>query len=98
MEQFSRSELIFGEEKIKRLQSSKVAVFGIGGVGGYVCEALVRGGVGSLVIVDNDDVALSNLNRQLIATHTTLGKSKVDVMTERIHEINPDCSVEARKL
>lgn len=91
--QFSRSELMFGSDGLNRLKNAKVAVFGIGGVGGYVVEALVRSGLGSIDIIDNDTVALSNLNRQIIATHSTIGKYKVDVMEERIKDINPDCKV-----
>lgn len=97
LEQFSRTELLIGEEGMKKLANAKVAVFGIGGVGGYTVEALARSGVGSLVLVDNDDVCESNLNRQIIATRDTIGRDKVDVMKERIHSINPDCNVEVRK-
>lgn len=92
-EQFSRTALLLGEEGIDRLQESSVIVFGIGGVGGYVAEALARSGVGTLHLVDNDRVALSNLNRQIIATHQTIGKYKTDVMRERILEINPEAKV-----
>lgn len=77
-----------------RLSRARVAIFGIGGVGGYVAEALARSGVGALDLIDSDTVCLSNLNRQIIATHATLGRYKVDVMQERIHDINPDCRVE----
>lgn len=93
MEQFSRSEMLLGESGIEKLSNKKVAVFGVGGVGGYVCEALARIGVGSISIVDNDNVSISNLNRQIIATHSTLGRSKVEVMKERILDINPEASV-----
>lgn len=96
-EQFSRTELLLGEEGMKKLANAKVAVFGIGGVGGYTVEALARSGVGSLVLIDNDDVCESNLNRQIIATRDTIGRDKVDVMKERIHSINPECNVEVRK-
>ena len=94
-EQFSRTELIFGEEAMARLADSRVAVFGVGGVGGFVVEALARSGVGALDIVDNDTVALSNLNRQIIALRSTVGRYKVDVAAERIMDINPDCKVNA---
>lgn len=80
-----------------RLSRARVAIFGIGGVGGYVAEALARSGVGALDLIDSDTVCLSNLNRQIIATHATLGRYKVDVMQERIHDINPDCRVEAHR-
>ena len=96
-EQFSRTELLIGKEGIQKLQNAKVAVFGIGGVGSFVVEGLVRAGIGSLVLVDNDKVCLSNLNRQIIATRKTIGKFKVDVMEERILEINPDIKVNTYK-
>ncbi len=95
--QFSRTELLIGKEKIEKLKKSKVAVFGIGGVGSYVVEALVRAGIGNFILVDNDKVALSNLNRQLISTTKTLGKYKVDVAKNRILEINPNAKVEVYK-
>ena len=95
--QFSRTELMLGSDKIKKLNNSRVAVFGVGGVGGYVCEALVRSGIGQIDIVDNDTVSLTNLNRQIIALHSTVGKIKVDVMQERIADINPDCRVTKHK-
>ena len=97
LNQFSRTQLLLGSDNMERLANAKVAVFGIGGVGGYVVEALARSGVGSFVIVDDDKVCLTNINRQIIATRKTVGKYKVDVMTERILEINPDAKVEARK-
>lgn len=97
LNQFSRTQLLFGEEKMKQLAKAKVAVFGIGGVGGYVVEALARSGVGSFVLVDDDKVCLTNINRQIIATRKTVGKYKVDVMKERILDINPDAEVEVRK-
>ena len=84
---------MLGNESIKKLSKSRVAVFGIGGVGGYVCEALVRSGIGEIDIVDNDTVSLTNLNRQIIALHSTVGQSKVDVMEKRIDDINPECKV-----
>lgn len=97
IEQFSRTELLIGENGVKNLRNSRVAVFGIGGVGGYVVEALVRSGLGEIDIIDNDKVCLSNLNRQIIATHKTIGQYKVDVMKERILEINPNVKVNTYK-
>ena len=97
LNQFSRTELLFGSEAITRLQNAHVAVFGIGGVGGYTVEALARSGVGSFDLIDNDTVALTNLNRQIIATRRTVGKYKTDVMKERILEINPDADVRVHK-
>ena len=93
--QFSRTELLYGKAALERLKHSRVAVFGIGGVGGYTVEALVRSGVGNIDIIDNDKVCLSNLNRQIIATHDSIGKYKTEVMTQRILSINPDCNVAA---
>jgi len=93
MNQFSRTELLYGPEVMEYLASRRVAVFGIGGVGGYVVEGLVRSGIGALDLIDNDTVALTNLNRQIIATHKTIGRPKVDVAKERILDINPDCIV-----
>ena len=90
LNQFSRTALLVGTQAIAKLQNSRVAIFGIGGVGGYVAEALARSGVGSFDLIDNDTVALTNLNRQIIATHATLGQPKVQVMAERIHAINPE--------
>ena len=90
---FSRTAMLVGEEAIKKLSEAKVAVFGIGGVGGYVVEALVRAGVGAIDIIDNDEVCGSNLNRQIIATRSTLGMAKVDAMENRIKDINPECVV-----
>ena len=87
--QFSRTELLLGKEAMDKLKNSRVAVFGIGGVGGYVCEALVRSGIGAFDLIDDDKVCLTNLNRQIIATRKTVGKYKVDVMKERMLEINP---------
>ncbi len=89
MDQFSRTELLVGAEGIERLRNSRVAVFGIGGVGGYVVEALARSGVGTLDLIDNDKVSLTNLNRQIIATHSTIGRYKVDVAKKRVLDINP---------
>lgn len=97
LNQFSRTELIFGEEAIKRLQGARVAVFGIGGVGGYVCEALARSGVGAFDLIDDDVVCLTNLNRQLIATRKTVGKYKADMMADRLHEINPKIEITIHK-
>ena len=91
--QFSRTELLLGKEAMDKLKKARVAVFGIGGVGGYVCEALVRSGVGAFDLIDNDKVSLSNLNRQIIATRKTIGKYKTDVMKERILDINPNAEV-----
>ena len=95
--QFSRTQLLLGQPAMEKLKNSKVAVFGIGGVGGYVCEALVRSGVGSFELIDDDKVCLTNLNRQIIATRKTVGKYKADGMKERMLEINPDVNVEVRK-
>lgn len=93
LNQFSRTELMLGKEAMERLAASRVAVFGIGGVGGYVCEALVRSGVGALDLVDDDRVCLTNLNRQIIATRKTVGRLKTEVMRDRILEINPNTNV-----
>ena len=95
--QFSRTELLLGKEAMEKLKNAKVAVFGIGGVGGYVCEALVRSGVGAFDLIDDDKVCLTNINRQIIATRKTVGKYKVDVMQERMQEINPDVKVQVHK-
>ena len=95
--QFSRTQLLRGEEGMKKLAGARVAVFGIGGVGGYVCEALVRSGVGAFDLIDDDKVCLTNLNRQIIATRKTVGKYKTDVMKERMLEINPNVKVETHK-
>lgn len=95
--QFSRTELLLGKEAMEKLAASRVAVFGVGGVGGYVCEALVRSGVGAFDLIDDDKVCLTNLNRQIIATRKTVGKYKVDVMKERILDINPDTDVRIHK-
>ncbi|MCH5344634.1 MAG: tRNA threonylcarbamoyladenosine dehydratase [Acetatifactor sp.] len=93
LNQFSRTQLLIGEEGIEKLRSSRVAVFGIGGVGGYVVEALARSGVGAFDLIDDDKVCLTNINRQIIAIRETVGKYKVDVMRERILSINPDAKV-----
>lgn len=97
LNQFSRTELLFGKEAMERLGKTRVAVFGIGGVGGYTVEALVRSGIGAIDLIDDDKVCLTNLNRQIIATRKTVGQYKVDVMKERILEINPECKVEVHK-
>ena len=97
LNQFSRTQLLLGKDNMDRLAEAKVAIFGIGGVGGYVAEALARSGVGSFVLVDDDKVCLTNLNRQIIATRKTVGKYKTDVMKDRILEINPDARVEVHK-
>lgn len=97
-EQFCRSAMLLGEEAIERLANKRVAVFGIGGVGSFCTEALARAGVGALMLFDSDEVALSNLNRQIIALHSTVGRPKVEVMRERIHDINPDAAVEVYKV
>ena len=91
--QFTRTALLLGEEAIVKLSRSRVAVFGIGGVGGYAVEALARSGVGAFELIDRDVVSESNLNRQIIATHKTIGRGKTEVMEERIHDINPDAQV-----
>ena len=96
-EQFARTALLLGEEGVERLERARVAVFGIGGVGGYTVEALARSGVGHFLLVDSDRVALSNLNRQIIATLDTVGRYKTQVMKERILSINPDAEVETRE-
>ena len=93
LNQFSRTELLLGKEAMNKLGNSRVAVFGIGGVGGYVCEALVRSGVGSFDLIDDDKVCLTNLNRQIIATRKTVGQYKTEVMRDRILEINPKADV-----
>ena len=95
--QFSRTELIMGAQALEKLHHSRVAVFGIGGVGGYAVEALVRSGVGQLDLIDNDTISLTNLNRQLLATQKTIGRYKVDVAAERVAEINPQCVVKTYK-
>lgn len=94
---FVRTSLIFGEEAMKKLADSRVAIFGVGGVGGYVVEALVRSGLGQIDLIDDDRVCESNLNRQIIATIDTIGEYKVDIAEKRIHSINPDCIVYKHK-
>lgn len=97
LNQFSRTQLLLGKEAVEKLQKSRVAIFGIGGVGGYVCEALVRSGIGSFDLIDDDKVCLTNLNRQIIATRKTVGKYKADVMKERMQEINPNVEVNVHR-
>ena len=97
LDQFSRTELLLGREAMDRLRAARVAVFGIGGVGGYVCEALVRSGVGAFDLIDDDKICLTNLNRQLIATRSTVGKYKVDVMEARMKDINPNVDIRTHK-
>ena len=97
-DQFSRTRLLFGSDAMQKLASSRIAVFGVGGVGGYVVEALARSGVGAIDVIDDDKVCLSNLNRQIIALHSTVGRYKVDVIEERIKDINPDCTVTKHRM
>lgn len=96
--QFSRTALLIGEEGLKKLKNARVAVFGVGGVGGYVVEALARSGVGSLELIDKDVVSLSNINRQIIALHSTVGRLKTEVAAERARDINPDIDVTVRNV
>ncbi|MCH5299945.1 MAG: tRNA threonylcarbamoyladenosine dehydratase [Ruminococcus sp.] len=98
LDQFSRTQLLIGKDGIDKLKNSRVAVFGIGGVGGYTVEALVRSGIGAIDIIDDDKVCLTNINRQIYATRKTVGKYKVDVAEERIYEINPDIKVVKHKM
>ena len=98
MDQFARTELLLGAAAMEKLRAARVAVFGVGGVGGFAAEALARSGVGTLALFDDDDVSLTNLNRQIIATHETLGLSKVEVMAARIGSIAPDCRVLPRRM
>ena len=93
IEQFSRTEILLGSDAMKKLYGARVAVFGIGGVGGYTVEALARCGVGALDLIDSDTVSVSNINRQILATHSTVGKLKVDVAKARVLDINPNCDV-----
>ena len=97
-EEVLRTAMLLGEEAVTRFQNARVAVFGIGGVGGYVVEALARAGVGAIDLIDNDDVSLSNINRQILATHSTVGMAKVDAGKHRILDINPDCRVTCHQL
>ncbi len=97
LNKFSRTELLLGKDAMEKLKNSRIAVFGIGGVGGHTVEALVRSGVGAVDIIDNDTVSITNINRQIFATTKTVGMFKVDVAEERIHDINPDCIVRKHK-
>lgn len=92
-DQFTRTRMLLGDDAIRRLAEARVAVFGVGGVGGYVVEVLARSGVGAIDLVDNDTVNITNINRQIIALHSTIGMAKVDVAERRIKDINPDCNV-----
>lgn len=95
LNEFSRTELLLGQDGMKKLSSASIAIFGIGGVGSYIAEALARCGVGNLTLIDNDEVAVTNLNRQIIALHSTIGKKKVDIAKNRILDINPNANVVA---
>ena len=97
LNEFSRTQLVYGPEAMEKFAAARVAVFGIGGVGGYVVEALARSGIGALDLIDDDKVCLTNINRQIIATRKTVGKYKVDVAEERVHDINPKCEVRTYK-
>ena len=97
-EQFCRSAMLLGEDAIEQLAKKRVAVFGVGGVGSFCTEALARAGIGGLTLFDSDDIAVSNINRQIIALHSTVGRSKAAVMRERILDINPDASVEIHQV
>lgn len=97
LDQFSRTRLLLGPDAMESLSKKRVAVFGIGGVGGYVCEALVRSGIGAFDLIDDDKVCLTNLNRQIIATRKTIGQYKVDVMSERMLDINPNADIRVHK-
>ena len=98
LHEFSRTELLLGKKSLEKLQKSRVAVFGIGGVGGYVAEALARCGIGELTLVDRDVVSMSNLNRQIIALESTVGRMKTRVMKERMEEINPELRIHTREV
>ena len=98
MDRFERTELLFGKDGMDKLKNTRVAVFGVGGVGGYVAEALARSGIGALDLIDNDTVNLTNINRQIIATEKTLGHYKVDAAKDRIADINPECEVKTHKV
>ena len=97
LNQFSRTELLIGKEGVENLKKSKIAIFGIGGVGSYVLEGLARAGVENFILVDNDVVDLTNINRQILAMHSTIGKDKVEVAKQRILDINPNANVEIYK-
>ena len=94
-EETSRTAYVYGESAVEKLNNARVAIFGVGGVGGYICEALVRAGVGSIDVFDRDVVSLSNINRQIIALHSTVGRPKVEVIKERMLDINPECRINA---
>ena len=96
--QFARTALLLGEQGVEKLKNSRVAVFGLGGVGGYAVEALARSGVGAIDLIDNDTVSLSNINRQIIALHSTVGRKKTEVWAERVKDINPDICVKTYDL
>ena len=98
LNQYARTQLLIGEEGLEKLHRARVAVFGIGGVGAYCCEALIRSGVMTIDLFDDDRVSLTNLNRQLIALHSTVGRHKVDVMADRLHDINPEVRIVAHKM
>lgn len=98
MDRFERTELLFGKDGMDKLKNARVAVFGVGGVGGYVVEALARSGIGAIDLIDNDTVNLTNINRQIIATEKTLGRYKVDAAKDRIADINPECEVKTHKV
>ncbi|MBQ9697669.1 MAG: ThiF family adenylyltransferase, partial [Acidaminococcaceae bacterium] len=98
LNQFSRTQLLYGKAAMDRLAACRVAIFGVGGVGGYVAESLARTGIGALDLIDDDRICLTNINRQILATRKTVGKYKVDVAAERIADINPDCKVKTYKL
>ena len=97
-EQFLRTAMLLGSESVARLEKARVAVFGIGGVGGYTVEALARSGIGNIDVIDNDTVSISNINRQILATHSTVGMPKVEAAKQRILDINPDCNVRTHQL
>ena len=97
LNRFSRTELLIGNDSLEKLKNAKVAIFGIGGVGSYVLEGLVRAGVGNFVLVDKDDVDITNINRQIIATTSTIGKPKVEVAKSRALDINPDINIQIYK-
>lgn len=97
IDQFERTNILLGDDGMDKLGNSRVAVFGVGGVGGFVCEALVRSGIGEIDLIDSDRVCVTNLNRQIIALHSSIGRYKVDVMADRIKDINPECKVHVHK-
>ncbi len=97
MEQLSRTRLLLGNDAMEKLKNARVAVFGLGGVGGYVVEALARSGIGALELIDHDTVSITNINRQILATHSTVGKDKAQVAADRVHDIDPSIEVTVRK-